>query len=147
MNGTNNLLVPLTHVALEVDLTADQLADQLGADVLCDDLHRRAIERPLARRLILEHQQRQAARREQEQLRCAAADARAAEAGAAVHAMRRQLKARSAAQAELVASGLPASAVATAADITARAADSSARLDEMLRGSPDQLVYHPVRKG
>jgi hypothetical protein len=55
------LLIPLTHLALEVDATADDLATKLADLVLVDDIGRRAIDRDTARALIVEHQAKLAA--------------------------------------------------------------------------------------
>ncbi len=51
----DELLVPLSVLALDLDIAAAALADQLADRVLIDDLGRSAIDRPTARRLIAEH--------------------------------------------------------------------------------------------
>src|SRR6516164_7421860 len=58
---TTEPLVPLTHLALEIDITATDLAAQLAHQVLTDDLGRLAIDRRVARDMISAHQAQQRA--------------------------------------------------------------------------------------
>ena len=58
---TDDLLVPLSVLALDTGTTAAALAHRLADQVLVDDLGRLAIDRDRARELIVEHQRAQAA--------------------------------------------------------------------------------------
>jgi len=98
----NDLLVPLSVLALEVDASADQLAVRFAAETLVDDLGRVCVDRPTAAALIAEHQAHQ---------RAAAAAAEQAErdratqpaAAAAREAEDRAAAAREARQREILA--------------------------------------------
>ncbi len=58
---TDDLLIPLSVLALDLHTSAAELADQLADRVLVDDLGRPAIDRSVARQLITEHQAAQQA--------------------------------------------------------------------------------------
>jgi hypothetical protein len=57
----DNLLIPLSHLALDAGATADELARRYADVVLTDDLGRVCIDREIARELIAVHQARVAA--------------------------------------------------------------------------------------
>jgi hypothetical protein len=118
-------------LALELDTTASELAARLGGQVLVDDLGRRAIDRPIARALIAEHQ---AALAEE-----AAVIARAAPV-AAPNPLAAHVAAVQARQAEMRADGLLGDGFATldaiglAEEQRSRAETGFAMLDDMRRG-------------
>ncbi len=60
-------LLPLTHLALEVDTTADRLAAELAAQVVADDIGRLCVPKDTARHAIAAHNANQAAAAEAKQ--------------------------------------------------------------------------------
>jgi hypothetical protein len=95
-------LIPLSHLALDLDTTTTDLAAQLADQVLTDDLGRLAIDRSTARDMIALHQAQQraladrqaeeAARHAVEQQRAQRQQAAEAKAREAREARQRQLR-------------------------------------------------------
>jgi len=63
----SDLLVPVSHLALEIGTPADTLAAQLADQTLIDDIGRVCVDRDTARQLIANHQAAQAAEAERRQ--------------------------------------------------------------------------------
>ena len=96
----DDLLIPLSVLALDLHTTATELADQLADQVLADDLGRPAIDRPIARQLIAEHQDKLAKAAAAQRERAEAHRQRMAaipDPAARVKALQRQAAARRAA--------------------------------------------------
>jgi hypothetical protein len=65
-------LIPLSHLALDLDTTASDLAAQLAHQMLTDDLGRQAIDRSLARDMITAYQAQQQALADHDRAQAAA---------------------------------------------------------------------------
>jgi hypothetical protein len=144
-------LVPLSVLALDSGENAAEMADRLADRTLVDDLGRICVDRPTARKIIAEFQQRLAteaeavtARAEIERVR---RDREAAEQ-LAQHAARRRPDER---QRELLAQHPGMSALelmATAEELDLRLTRAGQQFDDLIaqsRGGP--LTYHTIRTG
>ena len=123
----------MTHVALEVDASAEQLAADYVDFVVLDYLERRCLPRQIAKEIVAGHNERQRVHREDRAQR----RQRSAAAARAEHeAMRARLAARAQRDAAMLAAdpSMPALACMTARDIEAQMTRTGGRNDEMRRG-------------
>ena len=93
-----DLTIPLSHLALDVGISADELARRFADVVLADDLGRPSIDRPIARDLITAHRVKVAAQAAAERERDEAHRAALTAQSDAIHARVKVIADRQAAQ-------------------------------------------------
>jgi hypothetical protein len=143
-------LIPVTHVALEIGADADQLADQLAAQTLTDDIGRVCLDKDTARRVIADHQAAQAAaaaaqhEREEafhDEMARLNAEYNPRARVAAIGAYQDRLKAEG-----LLAEGTPPLAVLAGADHQDRMDRSGRRLEQFMRGESSGYLINPTTR-
>ena len=136
-------LVPLSVLALDTGTTATALAAALADQVLIDDLGRPAIDRPIAKQLIAEHQAAlaaaDAANRDRQAKHRAAIAAASSPVIDRVKAIQANQTARR--QAGLIDDAMSAFAVLTADDTESNLARAGRRTDAYLSGRSEGYRY------
>lgn len=139
----NDNTIPLSHLALEIDASADELAERLGDRVAVDDIGRRCVDRTLAGVMIAAYHAEKQAQQEREQRRNEQAAARRQVMARQHQQLLDRVKAVQMRQQIDVDGDLSKSALATmtADDLESKLARSSNRMDDFLGGG---FTRHPL---
>ena len=129
-----DLTIPLSHLALDVGISADELARRFADVVLADDLGRPSIDRPIARDLITAHRVKVAAQAAAERERDEAHRAALTAQSDAIHARVKAIADRQAAQRAdgIIAPDATAAAVMCGSGKAAALDRAGRRFDELL---------------